>query len=249
MLLTSLRLLHVCSAAIGLLSGFMAMLFRKGSGLHGAAGSVFFVSMLSASGAGAILAGFLHPNSGNVMGSTLTFYLVATAWVAARRRDGKAGAFDLGALLFALGIVMLGATWGVQAASSHSGSKDGYAAGFFFVFGSIALLFAASDVRMIVRGGVFGAKRIARHLWRMSFALLFATMSFYPGQARLFPKWVRATNLLYVPHVLLVGAMLFWLYRVAVRKRVPRDNVMVAGRGGALAPQSGTDLIRRYEHG
>ncbi len=48
MLLTALRLLHVCSATVAMLSGFMAMAFRKGSGLHGAAGSVFSVSLLSA---------------------------------------------------------------------------------------------------------------------------------------------------------------------------------------------------------
>jgi len=178
--------------------------------------------MLIATAAGGYAAAFLRPNSGNVMGSTLTFYLVATAWAAARRRDGKAGIFDVGALLFALAIAAAGATWGFEAAGSPSGLKHGYEAPFYFVFGSIALLFAVSDIRMIVRGGVFGAKRIARHLWRMGMGLLFATLSFYPGQAKLFPKWIRETNLLYVPAVLLVGAMFFWLYRVSVRKRVPQ---------------------------
>jgi len=226
-MITTLLLLHVCSAAVGLLSGFTAMLFRKGSGLHGAAGTIFFLSMLCASGAGAYLAGFAHPNAGNVMGSTLTFYLVATAWVAAKRRAGKPGIFDVGALLFALGIATAGATWGFQAASSPTGSKHGYPAALFFIFGSIALLFAASDVRMLVRGGVFGAKRIARHLWRMCLALLFALLSFYPGQApRFFAKWLRETNLPYVPHVLVAGAMIFWLYRVSVRKAVPKIKVI-----------------------
>jgi hypothetical protein len=235
MLLQALRLLHVCSATVALLSGFMAMAFRKGSGLHGAAGTVFFVSLLSASGAGAYIAAFLHPNNANLMGSVLSFYLVATAWVAAKRRDGKPGVFDLGALLFALALGAAGATWGLEAARSQTGSKDGYAAAFYFVFGSIALLFAAADVRMVVRGGVFGAKRIARHLWRMCMALLFALASFYPGQAtRLFPKWLRATNLPYVPHVLLIGAMLFWLYRVSVRKRVPQSQVIGARHGDAF---------------
>ena len=154
MLLTTLRLLHVCSATVGMLAGFLAMAFPKGSGLHGAAGTVFFVSMLSASGAGAWLAGFLHPNTGNVIGSTLTFYLVATAWVAAKRRDGKAGLFDVGALLFVLAIVAAAAIWGFEAANSPTGSKDGYSVVFYVIFGSIALLFAASDVRMLVRGGV-----------------------------------------------------------------------------------------------
>jgi len=234
MLLTPVLLLHVCFAAVALLSGFTAMLFRKGSGLHGAAGTVFFVSMLIAAAAGATIALFLRPNGGNAMGSTITFYLVATGWAAAKRRDGKAGLFDVGALLFVLGIVIAGATWGIQGASSPTGLKNGYPAAFFFMFGSIALLFAVSDVRLLVRGGVFGAKRIARHLLRMCMALLFATLSFYPGQAKLFPNWLRETNLLNVPAAFLAGAMLFWLYRVSVRKRVPPVKVIDARHGDVV---------------
>ena len=168
------------------------------------------------------------------MGSTLTFYLVSTAWVAARRRDGKPGLFDLGALLLALAIATRGAFLGLETAGSVTGRTDGFPAPFFFIFGSIALLFGLSDIRMLVRGGVTGAKRIARHLWRMCFALLFATLSFYPGQAKFFPKWFRATNLLYVPTVLLAGAMFLWLYRVSVRKRVPQPDAVAARHGDAV---------------
>jgi hypothetical protein len=238
----ALAVLHVTTAAVGLLAGYLAMVLRKGSGLHGAAGTVFFVSMLLASGAGAILAGFVHPNKGNLMGSTITFYLVATAWVAAKRRDGKPGAFDIAALLVVLTLGAAGAIWGLETAASASGRKDFYPAPFYFIFGSIALLFAASDIRMLVRGGVTGAKRIARHLWRMSVALVFATLSFYPGQgAKLFPKWLRDTNLLHIPVVLLLGAMLLWLVQVSLRKRVPG-----ASRAGPIAPRSlepRTDLM------
>ena len=81
-----LLLLHICSAIVGLLSGFMAMALPKGSGLHGAAGSVFFVSMLGMGGAGAYIAAFIKPNNGNVMGGCLAIYLVSTAWMAARRK-------------------------------------------------------------------------------------------------------------------------------------------------------------------
>jgi hypothetical protein len=234
---TALAMLHICGAIVGLLSGFMAMTFRKGSGLHGAAGTVFFVSMLSMSAAGAYMAAFIKPNNGNIMGGVLTFYLVGTGWMAARRRDRIVGIFDWSALLIALAVAGAGITWGFQAANSPTGLKDGYPPFMYFIFGSIALLFAASDVRMIVRGGVSGAKRIARHLWRMSLALLFAMISFYPTRAHLFPKWFNETNLLYVPHVLLAGAMLFWLFRVSVRKRVPHDKV--------IAAQHRTDMIVR----
>jgi uncharacterized membrane protein len=229
-----LLVLHVCSAVVAMLSGLMAMSFRKGSGLHGAAGTVFFVSLLSASGVGSYLALAVHPNSGNAMGSMLSFYLVATAWVAAVRRSGKSGLFDAGALLFILGVVTAGAAWGLEAASSQSGSRDGYPAPFYFVFGSIALLLAVSDVRMLVRGGVFGAKRIARHLWRMGLALMFTTISFYPGQAKFFPAWFKATNLLYVPHVFVLGTTFFWLYRVSVRKRLPQRQAIDVRNGEAV---------------
>ena len=220
-LITQVLLVHVFCAAIGLLSGLAAMVFPKGSGLHGAAGTIFFITMLIATAAGAIVAGVLRPNAGNVMGSTLTFYLVATAWVTAKRRSGKPGLFDAAALLFVLAVGIAGMRWGFEAAGSPTHSKDHYAAPLFFVFASIALLFAASDVRMLVRGGFVGAQRIARHLLRMCVALLLTLGSFYPGQANFFSKAVRDTNLLFVPHILVAGAMLFGLYRFAVRKRAP----------------------------
>jgi len=234
MLYKPLLLLHICSAVVGLLAGFMAMVFRKGSGLHAAAGNVFFVSMLSMSGAGAYMAAFIRPNNGNVMGGALLFYMVATAWMAARRRERETGIFDWSALLVVLAIGAAGATWGFQAAHSQTGLKDGYPPGLYFVFASIALLFVASDVRLIVRGGVSGTQRIARHLIRMSLALLFATFSLYPGQGRLFPRALRETNFLYVPHVLIIGAMLWGLYRVSVRRRVQQNNVTSVRHGDVL---------------
>ncbi len=242
MLYQSLLLLHISSASVALLSGFMAMVFRKGSGLHGAAGTIFFVSMLGMSGTGAYIATFIHPNNGTMMGGVLAGYLVVTAWVAARRRERRVGLFDWSALIVALALATVCATWGLQAAGSVNGLKDGYPAALYFVFGSIALLFAASDVRMLVRGGVFGGQRIARHLWRMCLALLFATYSFYPGQPRLFPAWLRDTNLLYVPHVLLIGSMLLWRYRVSSRRRAQQSRAIDTRHGEAAvsldAPQA-----------
>jgi len=227
-----LLMLHICGAIVGLLSGFMAMAFRKGSGLHGVAGNIFFVSMLSMSAAGAYMAAFIKPNNGNVMGGVLTFYLVATGWMTARRRNRQVGIFDLSALLVALAIGAVGATWGFQAASSPTGLKDGYPPFLYFIFGSIALLFAASDIRMIVRGGVTGAQRIARHLWRMCLALLFATLSFYPSRAHLFSKAVNESNVLYLPHIFLIGATIFWMYHVRVRKGVPQERVITVQHRG-----------------
>jgi uncharacterized membrane protein len=218
-------LIHIGGAVIGLLSGFLAMLFRKGSGLHAAAGTAFFVSMLCMSSSAAYIAEFMRPNKVNFLVAILTFYLVSTAWVAARRRDGKPGLFDRIALLIILADGVGGVIWGFQAASSPKGLKDGMPAFLYFMFGSFALLSAALDVRMIRRGGVVGSKRIVRHLCRMCFALLITTFSLYPGQAKLFSTAVRSTNLMFVPHVLLIGSFLFWVVRMRRSKAASRQPI------------------------
>jgi hypothetical protein len=236
--MTPLLLIHICSASVGLLSGFLAIFLRKGSGWHGAAGSVFFVSMLTMSSSAAYIAAFHRPNAVNVVVGLLTFYLVMTAWRAARRRDGGTGLFDWTALLFILGVAAGGLISGFEAAGSPRGMKDGMPAAIYFVFGSIALLCGVTDIRMLVRGGVSGAQRIARHLWRMSLALLIATLSFFPGQARQLPDWLRQAGWMYVPHLLLVASMLYWIYRVKVRKRVQRGKAIAAKQSDGIGWQS-----------
>jgi uncharacterized membrane protein len=229
----TLLLLHISSAVVGLLSGFLAMSLRKGSGWHGAAGNIFFVAMLSMSASAAFLSVFHKPNMLNTVVSLLTFYLVATAWWAARNRGGRLGIFDLGAFVFVLAVAVTGLATGFEAANSVRGTRDGMSASIYFVFGSIALVCSVSDLRMFARGSLLGAYRIARHLWRMGSALLIATLSFFPGQARQLPQWLRENELMFVPHVLLVGAMVFWMYRVKRRKRGAGNTVIVS------APQSG----------
>jgi len=219
MSISPLLFIHICGAVIGLLSGAMAVVFRKGSGWHAAAGTVFFVSMLCMSSSAAYVAAFELPNRVNFMMSVLTFYLVATAWVAARRRDGKPGLFDWAALSLVLANGVAGIAWGIKAASSATGSLDKMPSPFYFVFATIALLCAVADIRMIARGGFTGGRRIARHLWRMCFALWITAMSLYPGRAQFFSKELRDTHLLMVPQWLLIGFMVFSLVRVLRSQR------------------------------
>jgi uncharacterized membrane protein len=215
MLYMPLLTLHIACSLVGLLSGFTAMFFRKGSGLHAAAGTVFFVSMLGMSTSAVYIAAFLKPIMINVVAGSLTFYLVTTGWKAAKDRRGKTNLFDRGALVFALVLAAFSISSGFKGASA-TGVHDGLATTMFFVFGTITLLLAVSDIRMLIRGGVNGSQRIKRHLWRMGLALLLTTLS---AQGRLYPKWIRGTALVYVPILLLLGSLLFWLYRLSARKR------------------------------
>jgi len=212
-------LFHIWAGAFALLSGSAALSFRKGSQHHRLAGSVFVISMLGLASTGAYLGFTKHQTLNGLMG-VLTFYLVITAWWTARRRDRETGIFDWGALLVPLAVGISLLTNGLEAASSQTGSKGGDPAAAYFIFGSVALLFAAGDVRMLVSGGVFGAQRVARHLRRMCFGLFIATGSFFlggqPGSLRqqILPASLRKTGILFFLAILPLILMVFWLFRV-----------------------------------
>jgi hypothetical protein len=171
------------------------------------------------------MAYFVKPNMGNVMGGVMTFYMVSTAWMTARRRDGETTIFDWGALLVALAFAAYAATLGLQAAHSPTGLKEGYPPALYFIWGSVALLSGAGDVRMLWRGAVFfGSQRIVRHLWRMCLGLFIATASFFLGQQKVFPASLRGLKVWLVPAFLPLVLMIFWLVRVWLTKAYRRTG-------------------------
>jgi hypothetical protein len=213
---SALLTLHICGAIVGLLSGTAALILRKGSRPHRAAGNVFFLSMLIMSASGAGIAAFIKPNMGNVFGGVVTFYLVATGWLTVLRKEGETGLVEYGLLLVALAAGAGGLTYGWEAAHSATGLKEGYPPAPYISFGCLSLWSAALDVRMLVRGGVSGAPRIARHLWRMCVAFLIAALSFFLGKQQHFPEAIRGSQILNIPMILILVVMIYWLIRVRI---------------------------------
>jgi uncharacterized membrane protein len=220
MRLSPLLIFHISAGIFALLSGTVAMVFRKGSRGHVVAGRVFVIAMLCMSGAGAYMA-FMKSQTGNLMGGVMTFYMVATAWATGRRRDGETSIFDWGALLVALAFGAVAVTLGFRAI--HSQTE--YPPAVYFIWGSVALLSAAGDIRMLVRGGVFfGAQRIVRHLWRMCLGLFIASGSFFLGQQKVFPASWRGATVWFVPAFLPLLLMIFWLLRVWFTNKYKRTG-------------------------
>jgi hypothetical protein len=217
-------MLHICAGTVGLLSGGVTISFRKGSRWHALAGRVFVVAMLCMSGAGAYMA-LVKFQPGNILGGTLTFYLVATAWMTVRHRDGKPRILDWVALLVAVAVAAVEVTFAVQAATSPTGHRYGYPPGPYLIFGFIALLSAAGDIRMLVRRGIYGTQRIARHLWRMCFAWFVASASVFLARPHLFPVFMRKTGMLVFFTVLPLLLMVFWLVRIRVSKAFKKKPV------------------------
>ena len=225
-----LLVLHIIAGTLGMLSGFLAVFLHKGSRQHGVVGNVFVISMLCLSVSGVFLA-IMKAQPGNILGGTLTFYLVATAWMTARRGDGPTKTFDWGALLVALALAVIEITCGLEAATNQTGLKYGYPPSPYFFLGSVAVMATVGDIRMLLRGGISGIQRIARHLWRMCFALFVASSSIFLARQHLFPAVLRKTGVLILLSFLPLVLLIFWLVRVRFTKAFKGKSVR---RGGEV---------------
>jgi hypothetical protein len=213
-----LLILHITGGTLGVLSGFAAMFLRKGSSRHAIAGTVFVVSMLTMSACGATLAA-MKSEPGNFVGGAMTFCLVATGWVTARRKQWKRSAFDWSALLVTSAVAAFALASGFKAVLSHTGLKSGDSVGPYFMLGSIGLIAAVGDMRLIVRGAITATQRLRRHLWRMCFAQFVAAASIFLARPHLFPALFQKIGLLFILSFLPLAVMIFWMIRVRVTNR------------------------------
>ncbi len=234
-------LIHICAGVLGLLSGTAALCFRKGSPGHVLAGKVFVASMLTMA-VGAVYLGIVKHQTGNIGGGIITFYLIGTGWLTARRRKGETSRMDWVALLIPLTLGILIWMNGIKVVRSGASSQDGVPVGMSFFMGSICLLAAAGDVRMLTRGGVLGVKRIGRHLWRMCFGLFIAAGSFFLGPSnrpfRLLsavglgqhlPSALFSTSLYLFLSILPLALLIFWLVRVRFTNAFKRKSMPPGG--------------------
>lgn len=209
--------LHIGGGTVGLLAGVVALLAKKGGGLHRSAGAAFVVAMLVMSGIGGIVAPFLHDRISTVAGF-MTFYLIFTAWLTARRREGVSPLERLG-LVVAIGGVISMATLSWLALHTPERTLDGAPPQAFFIFGAVSTIAAFGDLKLVLRGGISGAQRIARHVWRICFGLFVASGSLFLGQMQMFPKWFSTSPAPYVLALAPLPFLLFWMLRVRLSKK------------------------------
>jgi hypothetical protein len=211
-------IIHIAAGTLGLIAGYIALYSTKGAPLHRRAGLVFSCAMLTMGLLGALIAavmGVWRPV--NIPAGVLTSYLVITGLLTVRPITAGKRSVDSALMLVALAVGLMCLTFGFQAVA-NGGSRNGIPAFPFFLFGVIGTLAGVLDLRMIWVGGLHGASRLARHLWRMSFALFIAAMSFFFGQAEVIPKPIRIMPLLAIPVFAVLVTMFYWLWRIRVRR-------------------------------
>ena len=216
--------LHVLAGTIAILAGFIALYSVKGLKLHRKSGMVFVCVMLVMALSGTVMA-FGHPGTAlNVPAGLVTAYLVVTGLATVRRQSVGSRRFDQAAMFtaFAMGTGAL--------IFAMSGRVRGGMAYPLVMFALVALFAGEGDRRMIRAGGIKGAARLRRHLWRMCTALFIAAGSFFLGPVRRIPEPLRIPALRLIPIVVLL-TMAYWLWRYR-RERNARMAV------GVISPDS-----------
>ena len=212
--------LHIGGGALGLVSGTVAILAPKGGRIHRAAGAVFFIAM-TVMATFAIYLGFVIPDRVNIFIGAFTFYLVATAWLTVRRKEGTAGLGERIALLVALILTTPFAVLSFQLATGHppfitsTVALEGPVLVAIYVFTTVLVIATVADAKIVLANGIAGAPRIARHLWRMCLGLTLAFGSaFTNGFARLLPGPYHVPPAFFLPQLLPLILLVFWMIRV-----------------------------------
>jgi hypothetical protein len=213
--------IHIAGGAISLVSGTVAAFARKGGPLHRKAGKVFIASTFVMALFAAYLAVAIPDQIVNVFISTFVVYLVGSAWMTVRRTEGTTGPGDKIALVVAIGLWALFAILSFQLATGMTPlfksavPFEGPVLVAIFSFAFILTLAVVGDARLVLSGGIAGAPRIARHLWRMCLGLTLATGSaFTNGFARLLPGPYHVPIFFHLPKLLPLGLLIFWFVRV-----------------------------------
>jgi uncharacterized membrane protein len=233
--------IHIVSGGLAIILGAVALSVKKGGTLHRRSGLLFVYAMLIMAVSASILSLLEGRADGNVLVGVLTAYFVGTALTTVRpvspwTRRINAVALTV-AVVLAAGCAFRGARMIDTPGHDLNGVPNQTAGMMSLIIGVLLVMAAAGDVRIMRFGMPRGGPRLARHLWRMCFALFIAAGSFFSLRervAQILPEPFTSGPMRALPIVLLFGAMSYWLWRVRRRRTVPalvrHDSVALARR-------------------
>jgi hypothetical protein len=218
--------IHVAAGALAMLLGAVALSVKKGGNVHRRSGLLFVGAMLIM-GATASIIGFLRsPTDPNVFAGVITAYFVITALTTVRDESKWSTTINAAGLIVITVLALATAVGGVKGINSPGLSPGGVPlrtiAVMSLILAGVMTLAAIGDVRVLRSGARRGGPRLARHLWRMCFALFIAAGSFFSIRERvatILPEPFTTGPMRLLPIVLLFGVMFYWLWKLRRRRR------------------------------
>jgi hypothetical protein len=220
--------IHVAAGAVAMILGAVALTAKKGGRIHRRSGFLFAFAMLVMAITAAMLGVHNGAAAANVGAALMAAYFVGTALTTVRPATRWTSRINVAALVLALGLALLTLAGAMDAINSTGVSPGGVPRRTIgvmsLILGAVLLLAAVGDIRILRFGPARGGPRLARHLWRMCFALFIAAGSFFSIRERvatILPEPLTSGPMRALPIVLLFGAMFYWLWRVRGRRALP----------------------------
>ncbi len=220
--------IHIAAGGLAIVLGAVALSVKKGGNIHRRSGLLFVYAMLIMAVSASILSLLKGRADGNVLAGVLTAYFVGTALTTVRPVSSWTRRINAVALTVAVVLAAGCAVSGVRMINTPGRDSNGVpnqTAGMMSLIIAVLLVMAAAgDVRIMRFGMPRGGPRLARHLWRMCFALFIAAGSFFSLRervAQILPEPFTTGPMRALPIVLLFGAMFYWLWRVRGRRPLP----------------------------
>ena len=220
--------IHIAAGGLAILLGAVALSVKKGGTTHRRSGLLFVCAMLVMGITASILGFRKSPTDANVFAGFMTAYFVGTSLTTVRPVSRWTRGINLAALTVAVGLALGAIVSGFEAVNNPLLSPGGVPfrtiGVMSFILATVLLLAAAGDVRLMRSGLPRGGPRLARHLWRMCFALFIAAGSFFSIRERvatILPEPFTTGPMRALPILLVFGAMFYWLWRVRGRRTLP----------------------------
>src|ERR1051325_2262745 len=218
--------IHIAAGGLAIVLGAVALVAKKGGTVHRRGGMLFVYAMLVMGFSASVLGFLKSPTDSNVFTGLLTAYFVGTALVTVRPVTPWTRRIDATALTVVVALALATAASEAKLISNPGVSPGGVPnrtiGVMSFVLATVMTLAAIGDIRVLRSGPLRGGRRLARHLWRMCFALFIAAGSFFSIRtrvARILPEPFTTGPMRALPILLLFGAMFYWLW--CVRRRPP----------------------------
>ena len=216
--------IHIAAGGLAIVLGAIALLVKKGGTIHRRAGMLFVYAMLVMGFSASILGFLKSPTDSNVRAGFLIAYLVGTALMTVRPPSRWSRVILLVGLAIAVTLALFGYVGAVQIFNLPGRVYNGIPFFAPLLIATILTLAVIGDVRVLRSGMLQGGRRLARHLWRMCFALFIAAGSFFSIRSRvakILPEPFTTGPMRALPILLLFGAMFYWLWRVRRRRPLP----------------------------
>lgn len=197
-----LLFLHILGGSIGLLTGLLVFLLKKGTKVHGNLGKLFILGMLITGITSQIMA-VLHPSAFLFMVGVFTIYQVGSGARAIYSKNFRANHsldrfLQFGMIIAGLGLIFLGT----------GRLLDGDLFGIVFVvFAGIGMMMALQDLRSTSTKHDKKAY-IRKHLQRLGGGFIASTTAFLVVNLRNLPDWLPIWVLWLLP-TLLISPLIF----------------------------------------